>query len=193
MKRLISLFSALCLASTATAAEPLHVEYAGGEGPGKGKHVVLIAGDEEYRSEEFMPALGRILAKHHGFKVTVLFSVDDKGFIDPTNQKSITNPAALDSADAIVTGIRFRKYPDEAMAKFDAAMKRGVPVVGLRTSTHAFNYGNKQSSSYREYNRFGKEGLSQDGGAGAAAAGGSYQDIFRNMFQQAAQQRRSQP
>ena len=162
MIRLFSLFSALCLAGIATpiqAAEPLHVEYGGGEGPGKGKHIVLIAGDEEYRSEEFMPALGRILAKHHGFKVTVLFSVDDKGFIDPTNQKSITNPAALDSADAIVTGIRFRKYPDEAMARFDAAMKRRVPVVGLRTSTHAFQF--KRDTQYKSYNGWGKNTLGE--------------------------------
>ena len=42
----------------------------------RGKHVVLIAGDEEYRSEEAMPQLGKILAVHHGFKCTVLFSID---------------------------------------------------------------------------------------------------------------------
>jgi len=159
MKRLISLFSALFLAPLAQADEPLHVEYAGGEGPGKGKHVVLIAGDEEYRSEEFLPALGRILAVHHGFKCTVLFSVNDKGFIDPNNQQSMSNPEALDSADVIVTAIRFRKYPDEIMAKFDAAMKRGVPVVGLRTSTHAFQF--KGDTQFKSYNNWGKEVLGE--------------------------------
>lgn len=160
MKRILSLLSLLAIASSpAVAAEPLHVEYAGGEGPGKGKHVVLIAGDEEYRSEEFLPALGRILAEHHGFTCTVLFSVDGEGFIDPNNQQSMSHPEALDSADAIVTAIRFRKYPDEVMARFDAAMKRGVPVVGLRTSTHAFQF--KRDTPYKSYNAWGKEVLGE--------------------------------
>ncbi|MDX1679866.1 MAG: ThuA domain-containing protein [Akkermansiaceae bacterium] len=158
MKRLISLFCALFVASHVQADEPLHVVYPGGEGPGKGKHVVLISGDEEYRSEEFMPALGRILADHHGFKCTVLFSVDEEGFINPNNQQSMTHPESLDSADAIITAIRFRKYPDEVMEKFDAAMKRGVPVVGLRTSTHAFQHKNGE---YKSYNQWGKEVLGE--------------------------------
>jgi type 1 glutamine amidotransferase len=134
------------------------VEYPAGEGPGKGRHVVLIAGDEEYRSEEGMPMLGKILAQHHGFKCTVLFSVSD-GMIDPNAGTSLSNPDALDSADAIVMLIRFRKWPDETMAKFDAAMKRGVPVVGLRTSTHAFQL--PGSSAFKSYNQFGKETLGE--------------------------------
>ena len=45
----------------------------------------LLSGDEEYRSEEAMPQLGRILAKHHGFKCTVLFAIDKAtGEIAPT-------------------------------------------------------------------------------------------------------------
>src|SRR5687768_17170857 len=58
--------------------------FEGGEGAGKGKHVVLLSGDEEYRSEEVMPQLGKILSKHHGFKCTVLFAIDKKtGEINP--------------------------------------------------------------------------------------------------------------
>ena len=52
--------------------------FEGGDGPGKGKHIVLLSGDEEYRSEEAMPQLGKILSKHHGFKCTVLFAIDKK-------------------------------------------------------------------------------------------------------------------
>ena len=50
----------------------------GGDGPGKGKHIVLISGDEEYRSEEALTQLARILSKHHGFKTTVLYAIDPK-------------------------------------------------------------------------------------------------------------------
>ena len=54
------------------------VVYPGGEGPGKGKKVVLVSGDEEYRSEEGLPQLGKILAKRHGFTCTVLFAIDPR-------------------------------------------------------------------------------------------------------------------
>ncbi len=161
MKVLISAISLLvCLLAVVSAAEPLSVRYPGGEGPGKGKHVVLIAGDEEYRSEESLPMLGRILATHHGFDCTVLFSVSPEGFIDPNAQASLTNPEALDSADAIVMLIRFRNWPAETMAKFEAAMKRGVPIVGLRTSTHAFRF--PKGSPFVSYNNFGKDVLGEN-------------------------------
>jgi type 1 glutamine amidotransferase len=158
MKPLLASTAAVLTLTTMSHAENDWVEYPAGQGAGKGKHVVLIAGDEEYRSEEGMPMLGKILSQHHGFKCTVLFSVSD-GVIDPNAGTSLSNPAALDSADAIVMLIRFRKWPDETMAKFDAAMKRGVPVVGLRTSTHAFQL--PGSSAFKSYNQFGKETLGE--------------------------------
>src|SRR5688500_17068477 len=47
-----------CCAS-ARAQETLVFQPAA-DGPGKGKHVVLLAGDEEYRSEEALPMLAKI-------------------------------------------------------------------------------------------------------------------------------------
>lgn len=138
--------ASFCLSSSAA---PL--VYEGEEGPGKGKHVVLIAGDEEYRSEECLPMLARILAFRHGFKTTVLFSVNEAGEIAPENQASIDHPEALDQADALILGLRFRQWPDEAMAKFVAALDRGVPVLGIRTSTHAFKYPKDSASPFKDY------------------------------------------
>ena len=139
------------------AADPW-VTYPGGSGPGEGKHIVLIAGDEEYRSEEALPMLGQILSRHHGFKCTVLFSVDGEGVIAPTNQAGISNPAALDSADAIILALRFRNWPDADMKHFVDAVKRGVPVIALRTSTHAFMYPkNRKDSKYAAYSWDSKE------------------------------------
>ncbi|SFB53639.1 hypothetical protein SAMN04489723_11777, partial [Algoriphagus aquimarinus] len=37
------------------------LQFEGKEGPGKGKNVVLISGDDEYRSEESMPMMAKIL------------------------------------------------------------------------------------------------------------------------------------
>ena len=107
--------------------------------PGQNKHVVLIAGDEEYRSEESLPMLAQILSTHHGFKTTVLFSMDSNNqFIDPYNRGSMSNPEALDSADAIIMAIRWRNYGEKVMSHFAKAFERGVPILALRTSTHPF-------------------------------------------------------
>jgi len=116
------------------------LNFSGGEGPGKGKHVVLLAGDEEYRSEEGMPLLARILTEKHGFETTVLFSADEDGTINPKATGSLMGAEALDSADSLVMLLRFRNWDDETMNKFKVAVDRGVPLVALRTSTHIFNF-----------------------------------------------------
>ncbi len=116
------------------------LKFTGGEGAGKGKHVVLLAGDEEYRSEESMPMLARILTERHGFDTTVLFSADEDGTINPEAGGSLENAESLDSADALVMLVRFRHYSDETMNRFKAAVDRGTPLVALRTSTHIFNF-----------------------------------------------------
>ncbi len=106
----------------------------------KGKHIVLLSGDEEYRSEEALPMLAKILSQRHGFKTTVLFALDADGTINPNNAKSLPGSEALDTADIIIMALRFRAWPEEAMKRFDAAHRRGVPIIALRTSTHAFNF-----------------------------------------------------
>ena len=63
---------------------PHWLVYPGGDGPGKGRHIVFIAADQEYRSEQSMPMLAKILSRQHGFDCTVLFGVNAKGEVDPT-------------------------------------------------------------------------------------------------------------
>ena len=145
------LTAVLALGTLATAAD--YVVYEGKDGPGKGKHIVLMSGDEEYRSEEAMPMLGKLLAERFGFTCTVLFSVDKDGNIDPINGASLTHPEALDNADAIVMSLRFRHYPDDVRKHVTDAIARGIPIVGLRTSTHAFND--------KELGKFGKNVLGE--------------------------------
>jgi len=123
----------------ALAADNLTVVFEGKEGPGKGKHIVLVSGDEEYRSEEVMPMLGKLLAERHGFKCTVLFAIDPKsGEIKPDFGKNIPGLEALDSADLMILLTRFRALPDDQMKHIDDFLKAGKPVTGLRTATHAF-------------------------------------------------------
>ena len=46
----------------ACAADQPWIAFQGKEGAGKGKHIVFVSGDEEYRSEEGLPQLAKILA-----------------------------------------------------------------------------------------------------------------------------------
>lgn len=108
-------------------------------GPGQGKHVVLLSGDEEYRGEEALPMLAKILSQRHGFRTTVLFPLDPDGTINPNNQKAVAGSEALDSADLVIMALRFRGWPAEDMRRFERAYLAGTPIVALRTSTHAFN------------------------------------------------------
>src|ERR1043166_6173476 len=96
----------------------------------KNKHVVLLSGDEEYRSEESLPMLAKILSQRHGFKCTVLFALDSDGTINPDNQKSLPGPEALDSAHLVIMALRFRAWPDDQMKHFVDAYLRGVPIIG---------------------------------------------------------------
>ena len=125
-------------------------------GPVTGRKVVLLAGDEEYRSEESLPMLARILAERHGFRCTVLFSHDPDGTLNPNRGESLGKPEVLDEAELLVLGLRFRHWPDATMARFDAQMRHGVPVVALRTSTHAFLF---KEGAYLNYNTFGPDVL----------------------------------
>jgi type 1 glutamine amidotransferase len=153
--RTIAALAALSLFVTATrAVEEQWVVYPGGDGVGKGKHVVLISGDEEYRSEETLPQLAKILSKHHGFKCTVLFAIDPKtGEINPQVNNNIPGLEALKTADLMVIFTRFRNLPDEQMKYVINYVEAGKPVVGIRTATHAFSNG----GTYGKWTWNGKE------------------------------------
>ena len=131
---------------------PQWVVYQGNEGPGKGKHIVFVSGDEEYRSEEGLPMIAKILAERHGFKCTVLFALDPKtNNIDPDNQTNIPGLEHLKTADLMVMLLRFRELPDEQMKHIIDYTNAGKPIVALRTSTHAFSYSRNKQNPYAKY------------------------------------------
>src|SRR5436305_202265 len=132
MRLLFTLALIAFAASTLRADDHPWVVYQGGDGPGKGKHIVLVSGDEEYRSEETLPQLGKILAKHHGFKCTVLFAIDPKdGTINP-NISNIPGLETLKSADLMVLFLRFRNLPNDQMQMLADYIESGKPIIGLR-------------------------------------------------------------
>jgi hypothetical protein len=147
---LFALFAGLVINESRAADS--WIVYDGYEGPGKGKHIVFVSGDEEYRSEEALPQLAKILAKHHGFKCTVLFAIDpNDGTINP-NVSNIPGMEALDTADLAVVFLRFRDLPDDQMKHFVDYVESGRPIVGLRTATHSFNIKGQKTYSKYSYN-----------------------------------------
>ena len=128
----------LTLAVPAAAQNPHLVVYEGQSGPGQGKHIVFLAGDHEYRSEETLPALARIMARRYGFKCSVFFTTNPQtGFIEP-GSSHIAGLQALRDADLMVVFLRFQDFPDAEMQHIVDYLDRGGPVVGFRTATHAF-------------------------------------------------------
>jgi hypothetical protein len=141
-------FLAGLFAAPARGADPWLV-FEGADGPGKGKHIVLVSGDEEYRSEEALPQLAKILSQRHGFRCTVLFAIDPAdGTIDPNRNDNIPGLELLETADLMVIATRFRNLPDAQMKHVVAYLEAGKPVVGMRTATHAFNLKGKTYANY---------------------------------------------
>lgn len=164
---LLTVLLAASVASLSPAADPW-ITFEGGDGPGKGKHIVLVSGDEEYRSEEALPQLAKILSKHHGFTCTVLFAVDPMdGTVNPTVTDNIPGLEKLKSADLMVVFLRFRNLPDEQMKHVVDYLQTGKPVVGMRTATHAFNL---KGPTYKKYTWTGKE-KGYEGGFGKQVLG----------------------
>src|SRR5581483_3218491 len=145
------LFSLVLLLFPGMHLSAAGVTYEGKHGPGHGKYIVLIAGDDaEYHSEEALPQLAKILAVHHGFKCTVLFSINPAdGTIDPRQNRSLPGLEVLQKADLLVLFMRWRDLPDDQMKMLVDYIQSGRPILAIRTGTHPFQL--KTSKSYEKY------------------------------------------
>ena len=172
MKKVSFLFSSiLILIGFSNALLGNSVKYSASGKDKKGKHIVLIASDHEYRAEETIPALARILAVHHGFDCTVLFGVDQNGEI----QGGISNIPGLEvlkKADGMVIFTRFLALPPAQMKHIDEYLNRAGPVLGLRTSTHGFNYKDNKDPYYKYHFRY--TGKDYEAGFGHQVLGQSW-------------------
>lgn len=128
-------------------SSPLWLTYTAEPGPGAGRHIVLVAADQEYRSEQSLPMLARLLAKHHGFHCTVLFSLNDKDEVDPTlpirwqeegARHRVPGLEHLASADLVIWFSRLITLPEESLQHVYQYLDSGKPIIGLRTANHGF-------------------------------------------------------
>jgi hypothetical protein len=152
----IFLVSALLGLAAVTSAHPvpespLWLTYSGSEGPGRGRHLVFVAAEQEYRSEQSMPMLAKVLSTHHGFDCTVLFGLNERGEVDPTlpvypekgreaefKPHRVPGLEHLASADLVVFFTRLLTLPPEDLARIVQYVDSGKPIIALRTANHGF-------------------------------------------------------
>lgn len=146
------------------------------ESDANGKNIVLVSGDDEYRSEEALPMLAKIFTTHHGFRTTVLFAIDpETGYIKPDHQTNIPGMQNLQEADLMILFTRFRELPDQDMHYFDEYLREGKPIIAIRTSTHAFHYQRNPDSPYAKYD-FRSDAEGWEGGFGRKILGETWID-----------------
>ena len=122
-----------------------------GVAAGQKKHVVFVGGDQEYRSEESLPALARILSERHGFHCTLILPAN------PNEIHDLPGLEALRTADLMVLFARWLELPDSQMKEIVDYANSGRPIVGLRTATHPFRYVIHKDSPYAKYSYDSKE------------------------------------
>jgi hypothetical protein len=101
----------------------------------KKPYIVFVTGDHEYSSEATLPKIAAELEKNYGFRTKVL-----KAYPDQNAEENIPGLEALAEADVAVFFLRWRRLPAEQVKYIEDYLKSKKPVVGLRTTTHAFNY-----------------------------------------------------
>ncbi|MCC6494376.1 MAG: ThuA domain-containing protein [Pirellulales bacterium] len=155
----------LVLALAVASAAPLVAAGAAlaAEGPAAGDaahgpHIVFVTGDDEYGSEISMPMIAKILEAHHGMRATVLYAVGEDGQPD-RHGNSIPGLEALRTADAAVFFMRFRQLPQGQLDEIVRYCKSGKPMLGLRTTTHAFKYDGPPNDAWND--GFGREYFGQ--------------------------------
>ena len=100
------------------------ITYPAGKGPGAGRHLVFLTGDEEYRGEEGLPMLAKLLSQRHGFRCTVLFPLDPDGTINPDNKP--------------MTILQVRMSPAEKATLVELADMYGVTISAFLRLTIAY-------------------------------------------------------
>jgi Trehalose utilisation len=125
--------------------------------------VVFVTGDHEYSGEQTLPLIAAELEKNYGFQTTVL-----KAYPDQNAEKNIPGLERLKDADLAIFFLRWRQLPPEQLALIEEYLKSAKPLMGFRTTTHAFNFPKGDPSE--RWNAFGEFALNAPPGWGGKAA-----------------------
>ncbi len=101
------------------------------------RKVVMVIGEDEYRTEMTLPAYAKSDLEPLGFDVTIIHS-DSK---DKNNFPGLVE--ALDGADVLLISVRRRTPPKEQLDAIRSHIAAGKGVVGIRTASHAWSLRSK--------------------------------------------------
>ena len=96
------------------------------------RSIVMLIGEDEYRTAETLPEFAATELEPAGFRVTVIHSSPD----DPRRFPGLR--AALEGADLLLVSVRRRPPPLDDLDAIRAHVAAGRPLVGIRTASHAF-------------------------------------------------------
>ncbi len=93
-------------------------------------HLAIVMAEDEYRTEESLPRFAlQELGKE--FQVTLVYGSDQE-------RHEIPGLEVLNDADVALFSVRRRTLPKEQLALIRQFIADGKPVVGIRTTSHAF-------------------------------------------------------
>jgi type 1 glutamine amidotransferase len=94
--------------------------------------ILMVIGEDEYKTEVTLPAFARQELEPHGFQVQSVQA-------DPADKDNFRGLAqAVAASDLVLISIRRRTPPDEPLNAIRAHLAAGKPLVGIRTASHAF-------------------------------------------------------
>ena len=103
--------------------------------PARASHIVFVLGDHEYSGEQTLPLVAANLEKRYGYRCSVRPAVPDQNA-----ETNIPGLDALRTADLAIFYLRWRRLPAAQINEIAAYMKTGKPMIGFRTTSHAFRY-----------------------------------------------------
>lgn len=124
--------------------------------------VVFVTGDHEYSGETTLPFIAAELEKKYGFRTQFL-----KASPDHNSEENIPGLEALKDADLAVFFLRWRRLPADQVKLIEDYLKSAKPLIGFRTTTHAFNY--PKGHALEKWNAFGEMAFNSPPGWGGKA------------------------
>jgi nicotinamidase-related amidase/type 1 glutamine amidotransferase len=108
------------------------------------RRVLMLIGDDEYKTEKTLPAFAESELKPLGFDVTVIHS-------DSQDKNRFPGMAeAVPAADLVLVSVRRRMPPKEQLDALRAHVAAGKPLVGIRTASHAWSLRSVQQAEELE-------------------------------------------
>ena len=124
--------------------------------------IVFVTGDHEYSGEQTLLLIAAELEKNYGFRTRFL-----KAFPDHNSEENIPGLEALKEADLAIFYLRWRRLPADQVQYIEDYLKTGKPLIGFRTTTHAFNY--PKGHPLEKWNAFGEMAFNAPPGWGGKA------------------------